>query len=55
MIDIKRILCPTDFSQASLSALPYAVEIASWPELSWGRCRRATFLSSPKTATLARE
>ena len=28
MIEIKRILCPTDFSQASLSALPYAVEIA---------------------------
>lgn len=28
MIEIKRILCPTDFSEASLSALPYAVDIA---------------------------
>lgn len=28
MIEIKRILCPTDFSPASLSALSYAAEIA---------------------------
>ena len=28
MIEIKRILCPTDFSKASMSALPYAVDIA---------------------------
>ena len=28
MNKIQRILCPTDFSQASLLALPYAVEIA---------------------------
>ena len=28
MNKIQRILCPTDFSQASLSALPYAVDIA---------------------------
>lgn len=28
MIGIKRILCPTDFSEASMSALPYAVDIA---------------------------
>ncbi len=28
MADIKRILCPTDFSEASLSAIPYAVGIA---------------------------
>jgi nucleotide-binding universal stress UspA family protein len=28
MIEIQPILCPTDFSEASLSALPYAVEIA---------------------------
>jgi nucleotide-binding universal stress UspA family protein len=28
MIKIQRILCPTDFSQASFSALPHAVEIA---------------------------
>ncbi len=28
MAKIKRILCPTDFSETSLSALPYAVVIA---------------------------
>lgn len=28
MIEIKRILCPTDFSPASLSAFPHAAEIA---------------------------
>ncbi len=28
MVEIKRILCPTDFSEASLSAFPYAVDIA---------------------------
>jgi nucleotide-binding universal stress UspA family protein len=28
MIEIKRILCPTDFSEASMAALPYAVDIA---------------------------
>ncbi len=28
MAEIKKILCPTDFSEASLSALPHAVDIA---------------------------
>lgn len=28
MIQFKRILCPTDFSDASLKAFPYAIELA---------------------------
>jgi nucleotide-binding universal stress UspA family protein len=28
VITLKRILCPTDFSDISLKALPYAVELA---------------------------
>ena len=28
MIEYKRILCPTDFSDASLKAFPYAIELA---------------------------
>jgi nucleotide-binding universal stress UspA family protein len=28
MIEYKRILCPTDFSDASLEAFPYAIELA---------------------------
>ena len=28
MVKIRKILCPTDFSEASLSALPYAVDTA---------------------------
>jgi nucleotide-binding universal stress UspA family protein len=29
MFKVSRILCPTDFSEASMAALPYAIELAS--------------------------
>jgi nucleotide-binding universal stress UspA family protein len=32
MIQIRRILCPTDFSEASRRALEHAVAVASWYE-----------------------